>query len=280
MKAGVKVINLTHLHGFFMQQQALRLYVRLFARKSLFPLHHFLYKLSLRGMGVLNYENEHVSGEKAFIRYLVAQGRLEKGVVLDVGAHEGDYAMLLRAKGVRLPIYAFEPHPQTFERLKQNAGLHGFTPMLLGLGSRAQDVWLYDYASAEGSQHASMYAGVIEDLRSQHAQQWSIKLTTVDDFLQEESLPFVSLLKMDTEGAELDVLKGASKAIADGRIGAIQFEFNDMNVISRTFLKDILDILPGYHFYRLLPDGLQPLGNYKAVSMEIFAYQNIVALRP
>ncbi len=261
---------------FFMQQQALRLYVRLFARKPLFSFHHFLYKLSLRGMGILNYENEGVSGERAFIRYLLAQHHLDKGVVLDVGAHDGDYARLLRASGVSILIYAFEPHPQTFQRLKQTADLHGFSPLLLGLGSKVEEVWLYDYACSEGSQHASMYAGVIEDLRNERAGQVSIQLTTVDDFLKEADLPYVSLLKMDTEGAELDVLKGATKAIADGRIGAIQFEFNEMNVISRTFLKDIL---PGYHFYRLLPDGLQPLGDYKAVSMEIFAYQNIVALR-
>jgi FkbM family methyltransferase len=262
-----------------MLHPALRLYARLFARKSLYPLHQLLYKLSLRGMGILNYEDDLVSGEQAFIKRLLKGHLLEKGIVLDVGAHDGDYAVMLRECGVRIPIYAFEPHPQTYERLKLKAASHGFTPRLLGLGAKVEETWLYDYASLEGSQHASMYAGAIEDLRSAPIRGWSIQLSTVDDFLRQEGQPYIALLKMDTEGAELEVLKGAARAISEGQIGAIQFEFNEMNVISRTFLKDFMDLLRGYTFYRLLPDGLQPLGNYKAACMEIFAYQNIVALR-
>lgn len=87
------------------------------------------------------------------------------------------------------------------------------------------------------------------------------------------------MLKIDTEGHELNVLKGARLTIAKGMVDVIQIEFNEMNVISRTFFKDIIDILPGYDFYRLLPDGLLPLGAYKILDFEIFAFQNIVALK-
>ena len=53
----------------------------------------------------------------------------------------------------------------------------------------------------------------------------------------------------------------------------------EMNVISKTFFKDIVDLLPGYDFYRLLPDGLKALGTYKSAHFEIFSFQNIVAIK-
>ena len=62
-------------------------------------------------------------------------------------------------------------------------------------------------------------------------------------------------------------------------IDLIHFEFNEMNVASRIFFKDFYDLLKGYRFYRMLPDGLIDLGEYKAYQMEIFGYQNIVAIR-
>jgi len=61
------------------------------------------------------------------------------------------------------------------------------------------------------------------------------------------------------------------------RIGLIQFEFNELNVLSRVFLKDFYDLLPGYSLYRMDTDRLHPLGDYSPIN-EIFRYQNILAI--
>jgi hypothetical protein len=84
---------------------------------------------------------------------------------------------------------------------------------------------------------------------------------------------------MDIEGFELDALKGASRLLSEGRIGVIQFEFNVMNIDSKAFLRDFYTILDGWSFYRLRRGGMMRLGNYTTRN-EIFAYQNIVAVRP
>jgi hypothetical protein len=52
-----------------------------------------------------------------------------------------------------------------------------------------------------------------------------------------------------------------------------------MNVISRAFFRDFYTLLPDYAFYRLLPDGPVPLGEYSPILWELFASQNIVAVR-
>lgn len=254
-------------------------YVSVFSRKSLYGFHVLLYKLSLRGMGLLNYENTKVSGEKAFLRYLTRHGKLNAGVIFDIGANIGHYAVMLRQHNISLPIYAFEPHPVSFKKLRETAARYDFTPIRKGAGDRETQARIYDYSGNTGSEHASMYRAVIEQLHSAEAAETSIQLTTIDAFIEEHSIRKIALLKIDTEGNELNVLKGAREAIRKGYIDVIQLEFNEMNVIARTFFKDIINELPGYEFYRLLPDGLISLGKYNAPMYEIFAFQNIVAIR-
>jgi len=256
-----------------------RLYVFLFARKALYSINLKLYKLSMTAIGIHNYENDHVSGEKAFIKFMKKGGRLRDGAILDVGANVGHYAVMLRQNAITLPIFAFEPHPVAFKKLEQAASAHHFIPVKRGAGEVTTKAVIYDYAGNTGSEHASMYKEVIADLRNSAVEEVSIDLISIDNFVQENNISKIALLKIDTEGHELNVLKGARMTLARGMVQVIQIEFNEMNVISRTFFKDIIDVLPGYDFYRLLPDGLMPLGMYKVTDFEIFAFQNIVAIK-
>jgi FkbM family methyltransferase len=254
-------------------------YVFLFARKAFYKFNLLFYKLSMTGIGIHNYENDHVSGEKAFIRYMIAKNAFKDGVILDVGANIGHYTIMLRKNKITLPIFAFEPNPAAFKQLEQAASLHQFIPVKRGAGEISTTAVIYDYAGNTGSEHASMYRGVIADLRNSAVEEVNIDLVSIDHFVAENNISKIALLKIDTEGHELHVLKGARLTIEGGMVDVIQIEFNEMNVISRTFFKDIIDILPGYDFYRLLPDGLLPLGTYKIQDFEIFAFQNIVALK-
>jgi len=52
-----------------------------------------------------------------------------------------------------------------------------------------------------------------------------------------------------------------------------------MNVMSRTFFIDFYDAPPGFTFYRMLVDGLAPIGAYRPRTHDVFFLQNIVAIR-
>ncbi len=256
-----------------------QLFVFLFVRKSFYRLHLIVYKISMLGLGIRNSENERVSGERAFIRHLKKNGMLSSGVIFDIGANVGHYSEMLRRYQVQLPIYAFEPHPTSFRKLEVMAAKHDFIPVWMAAGDQEEDTVIYDYSGGGGSEHASMYREVIETLHDGVAEAVAVTQTTLDEFVMSRQIDEIALLKIDTEGHELPVLKGASSCIASGIVKVIQIEFNEMNVISRTFFKDIIDQLPGYDFYRLLPDGLQALGKYNPAHYEIFSFQNIVAIR-
>ena len=99
-----------------------------------------------------------------------------------------------------------------------------------------------------------------------------------DQFAEENRIQSIDFLKIDTEGHDYDVLAGARQLLVSNRINVIQFEFNKMNVVSRIFFKDFFNLLENYRLFRMLKDGLIPIGHYRPGKCEFFAYQNIVAI--
>jgi hypothetical protein len=107
-----------------------------------------------------------------------------------------------------------------------------------------------------------------------------VDVVNLDDYCAQRGVDHIDLLKIDVEGFELNVLRGASRLLEGQRINAIQFEFNEMNVIGRTFLEDFMARLePTHGMFRVLPHGLMPLRRQRHWLNEQFAYQNIVALK-
>jgi len=254
----------------------LKLYRLLFARECFYRLNRLLHLCSLSGLGVLNYENSRVSGEKTFLREFFKTRHND--IVLDVGANVGDYSRLILALNPHARVYAFEPHPRTYKVLANN--LDGLMVDAYNVAAGECDgiLTLYDYEANDGSEHASLYKDTIEYLRHAKAVAHEVKVINLDKFLRGKNIESVSLLKIDTEGHELAVLKGAKHYISSGKIRAIHFEFNDSNVSSRTYFRDFWDFLPNYTLYRLLPNGMVKIKSYDPIFCEVFAYQNVVAI--
>jgi hypothetical protein len=126
--------------------------------------------------------------------------------------------------------------------------------------------------------HASRCAEVFTQLHGcTEPKKVPITVTTLDSFCEEHAIPRIDLLKIDTEGYELDVLKGARKMLERNHIGLIQFEFGECDLYTRVFLRDFYDALPKYTFFRLNTGELIPLGAHRPAH-EIFLFQNILAV--
>lgn len=236
-----------------------------------------LLDLGLRGLGILNHQNRNLSGELTFLREYLKDK--DHPVVFDVGANVGAYSKDVVAANTAATVFAFEPHPLTFKRLASNIDTYkNVRAFNCAVGDRSGRQMLYDRCSEGGTMHASIIREVIEDIHKVQSSESEVKVITLDEFIAENGLIRVDLLKVDTEGYELNVLKGGAKAIRSGIFKAIQFEFNEMNVLSRVFFKDFIEILPQYQFHRLLPSGLQRIDDYIPVRCELFAFQNIVAI--
>jgi FkbM family methyltransferase len=236
-----------------------------------------LFHLSLRGLGVLNYQTKYLSGELDWLKKYLSI--FKEPVIFDVGANVGNYSNDILKLFPHSKIYAFEPHPQNFLKLEKLVGESAFV-FKNAVGDKFEQIKLYDYKERDGSSHASLYQGVIEDIHFKESTSHTVDVVMLDQFCLENNVHSIDLLKIDTEGNELKCLMGAMQLLGDGKIKAIQFEFNEMNIISRSTFKDFWDLLDGFDFYRLLPGGkLLPIRKYSPGFCKIYAYQNIVALK-
>jgi FkbM family methyltransferase len=236
------------------------------------------YYKSLNQLGILNYQGMQATGEIHFLQSMGATW--QNPLILDVGANEGEYTRAVLDVCPSARVIAFEPHPITCRKLRNHldgtqVSIHNF-----GLGDKDGTAAFYDYSSQDGSSHASLYKEVIETIHHGQSVCHEVSIRRLDDVIEDLDLEHIHLLKVDVEGHELAVLRGCENAIRKGMIDLIQFEFNETNVISRTFFKDFWDLLsPQYNLFRLLPNGEIHISQYTPSICEVFAFQNIVCVR-
>jgi FkbM family methyltransferase len=230
--------------------------------------------------GILKYEDEYISGEKflkeIILKRLFAEHSIETPVLFDVGANTGDYSKNLREVYPCSKIYAFEPNPNAFQKLKNVAEPINVKCFNIGLGNKQQELEIYFPQNEKATQHASLNKQVLTNLHQESVESEKVEIQTLDYFCKVQNIKTINFLKIDTEGFEYMVMQGAENMINNDCIDIILFEFNEMNVYTKVFLKDFYDILSNYNIYRLDSNKLINLNVYKTEN-EIFKYQNIVA---
>jgi FkbM family methyltransferase len=138
---------------------------------------------------------------------------LPSRTLLDVGAHVGDFAEVVSDSGYQ--VYAFEPFAAAFERLKARMADRGNVKTFnLALGSKETTLPLYiaSGSSEAGQDDPSLYNTfrphfVREGLA--FAETVDVPVRTIESLIKSGELPEqIDFLKVDTEGFDLEVIKG------------------------------------------------------------------------
>jgi FkbM family methyltransferase len=141
---------------------------------------------------------------------------IENGmIVIDGGANLGGYAMLA-AKRAAARIYAFEPEPGNYAQLVRRVrGLRNVIPIQKALGRRSGKAELHlDRFHARHS------------LTRDGNRTITVPVTSLDDFVREQSLPGVDVVKLDIEGAELEAIAGMTGVLNAARRPVILCELH------------------------------------------------------
>lgn len=224
-------------------------------------------------LGRLGYGNtDPVSnGERRFIRGL----RLKPGaVVLDVGANTGGWALLLRSVAPQVELHCFEPSPVAFRELHQKLQLPNVKLHQLAVTNHDGQATLY--TTHPGAELASLYRRDLRHVGLSMVGQETVQTITLDHFCRTQQIGEVALLKIDVEGAELDVLSGGTATLRSAL--AVQFEYGGTSLDAGVRLRDFYDVLEGFDLYRITGAGLLPLGRYRE-RYELPEYVNFAALR-
>jgi FkbM family methyltransferase len=238
-----------------------------------------LYKLSAKG---LNYDRGHIpsaNGEAYALKY--AWNNLQKHpfVIFDVGANRGQY-LKMAFRELRLNreyrIYCFEPQKDAFQSLLKVAGNNPrVIPENIGMSSQEETVTMYK--DSPESEFGSLYKSDYRQYNVSLNIPEEVKVSTIDAYCSSHEIKEIDFLKIDVEGHEIEVLRGAKNLIKQTGIHFIQFEFGLAAIESRIFLKDFFNMLKDYHIYRILPHALE-LINYTEYH-ELFLTTNYLAKR-
>jgi FkbM family methyltransferase len=132
------------------------------------------------------------------------------GAVYDVGANVGLYGLLAAAYGDR-QVHCFEPAPDTAAAARQIAAANGLTMTVqeIALGDDTGTATLYLSDSTDSSNSLN------PEFRA-HSKEIVVPLETIDDYVARTGV-VPSVLKIDTETTEPEVLAGAEKLIREHR---------------------------------------------------------------
>jgi len=182
----------------------------------------FLKKLLDITLGVNN-DDMKSNGELFLLQRILKQlNNGQQFIAFDIGANVGLWTISLldiaSELGImeRVKIHCFEPSQFTFSKLQHNISQNKWgnrvTLINAGMGSKKGNKELY--LIEEGAGTNSLYKRRLENLGISFNRTEIVKITIIDDYCIKNNITHVNFVKIDVEGHELEVMKGAMMMIA------------------------------------------------------------------
>jgi FkbM family methyltransferase len=173
--------------------------------------------------------------------------------LLDVGANVGQTAIAFRtalSSRVKVTTYCFEPFSTNFSKLKENtSALEDVYSFRLGMGSSPDSMDVRLAPHSEWHSIANQEAWNTDNMQTER-----INISTLDIFTTEYDVQPPIVLKSDTEGYDINVLKGAERLLRSAKIDLICCEVG-FNVEDRqhSYFPEIFEYLArfGYRVYSI-----------------------------
>jgi FkbM family methyltransferase len=170
--------------------------------------------------------------------------------VIDIGAHLGRYS-LISAKRVDKDgkVISIEANPLVLERLKKNLELNELTNTTsLNYAVYSEKTKIKLFFPKEGLKN-TIYNTIISD-RSINSERFiEVNADTLDNLLDLNDIKqeSVNWIKIDVEGAELEVLKGATNVLSKNKDISLLIEIHNIEN-GKNLYRPIMDLLDNYNF--------------------------------
>ena len=139
-------------------------------------------------------------------QYNVSSEKIKNKIVIDVGSNLGEFAIYCARLGAKR-VYAFEPVTETFKILKKQIKINNLKgrviPIKMALGNKNETSKI----------NFNMLGDLRANIDGSGSKSEAIKIIRLDYFCKKEEINKVDFIKIDVEGYEENVLKGAIKII-------------------------------------------------------------------
>lgn len=172
--------------------------------------------------------------ERLFIERRLAGCAEQKGVAIDIGANIGAFTLLIASMGCT--VHAFEPIPETFCRLKKNLRFNGvLSDALLNCLAVGKEAGLVRFTVQDDAPATNRMASPTDHAVGNHGYTQVIAAISLDQYCKEQGIDHIAFLKVDVEGMEPFVLKGARTLLEQRKIAAVLIEICPVNLRSVGF---------------------------------------------
>jgi FkbM family methyltransferase len=156
-------------------------------------------------------------------------------VCIDAGAHVGQFIDLLRSSFADPRIHAFEPAPEPFARLTARyGGMPNVSLINAGLGISGGEISFNIFDNQTLNSFLPMLSSGKGTLgEPKLVRSISVPVYCLDEYSISAGLVRIDLLKIDTQGYELNILKGARQLLAQGKVRAVLLELNFVPLYDR-----------------------------------------------
>lgn len=178
--------------------------------------------------------------------FLAIKNKLaEKDIIFfDIGANLGQTIKKMNIHYRYAKIFAFEPSKMCFENLKANFRKDNIYLHNMAVGSACGRLEFNEYSWSALNSLLKRAYGSAKILES-----YLVDVVTVDEFCKNNAISYVNLLKTDTEGFELNVLKGSSLMMKQNKIQFVYVEiFFNENYVGQSSFGDIYNFLTENRF--------------------------------
>jgi len=148
-------------------------------------------------------------------------------IIFDVGANTGQTIERFKKNLPKANIYSFEPSPRPYLELHHNAKKYsGVKTFQLALGAKSGELTLYENSSSDMNSFLEMGEGGSGSIVGQSI----VNVKTIDEFCLENNINYIDILKIDAQGFDFEVIKGATRMLRSGNIRQLYFEiiFSEM----------------------------------------------------
>src|ERR687890_1360890 len=174
-------------------------------------------------------------------RFLPKQG----DIVVDIGAHMGRYTIIgAKRVGAQGKVVAIEAHPGNFEMLNRNIKLNQLTnviPLNYAVYSKETKIKLY---LPSGESGFTKYNTIMSDWVNTKDKFVEVNANTLDYLLQSKGIreEEVNWIKIDVEGAEFEVLKGAHNVLSKSKDIVLLMELHGPPDVYRPKVQELVNL--------------------------------------
>ena len=205
--------------------------------------------------------------QKKFINFLKKKGLNNLNILLDIGAHEGESIKLFTNNFNINEIYSFEPSPISFKILIKNITTiedkfkkTKIFPENIALGSKHKKIFMKHISESSSSTirelntDSKYFKKKFFFLKNSNSQDLFKKIEVqqilLSDYIEKNNIKSVDFIKIDTEGYELEVLKGAKNILFKTKYILFEHHYDDM-IVKNYFFSHIHKFLKDNNFQQI-----------------------------